>query len=330
MASIRRRSGYWHIGYSELGKWAVVSTRIRAITPTPPPEVLAIRNEIERRVAAARYGVPSQTSKSVAMATKEWMDSCPVRSTRAMRSRAARSLTHLYTKNVSEISKADGENWIASLKDENYARSTAKLYVNLLRHWWKFCAKRGWCDAALNPFSQDSVSIPKGPRRPKRALTSEEQTRILSHLRGKPLTASMIGLYSGCRISECLAIRPEDVDFDKNVMMVTDAKSKKRIAKPLHPKLAEYLKSIPKEDWPMGLKMGRAYHNFKQAAKAAGVPEASPHFLRHTLASELLHAGVDIRAAAAIVGHSVLVHQQVYAHADAQRLADALNKAYSS
>lgn len=139
----------------------------------------------------------------------------------------------------------------------------------------------------------------------------------------------MIGLYSGCRISECLLLRPEDVDFDKKILTITDAKSKKRLSKPLHPKLAEYLKSMPKEDWPMGLKMGRAYHNFKQAAKAAGVPEASHHFLRHTLASELLHAGVDIRAAAAIVGHSVLVHQQVYAHADAQRLADALNKAYS-
>lgn len=328
MASIKRRSGYWHIGYSELGKWAVVSTRIRATTPTPPPEVLAIRNEIERRVGAARYGVPSQTSKSVTMATKEWMDACPVRSTRYARSRAAKSIAHLHSKNVSEISKADGEALIVSLKESNYARSTAKLYVNLLRHWWKFCAKRGWCDVAFCPFSQDSVNMAKEPRRPKRALTSEEQTRILSHLSGKPLTMAMIGLYSGCRISECLGLRPEDVDFTQGVMTITDAKSKKRISKPLHPKLAEYLNSIPQPDWPMGLRMGKAYHNFKRAAKAAGVPDASPHFLRHTLASELLHAGVDIRAAAAIVGHSVLVHQQVYAHADAKRLAEALNKAY--
>ena len=106
MASIKRRSGYWHIGCSELGKWAVVSTKIRATTPTPPPEVLAIRNEIERRVAAARYGVPSQTSKSVAMAAKEWVDSCQVQSTRAMRKRAAHIIEHLGDLSVSQISKA--------------------------------------------------------------------------------------------------------------------------------------------------------------------------------------------------------------------------------
>jgi site-specific recombinase XerD len=328
MASLKKRNGVWYVGYNELGKWKLVTTKIRCEGVEPPPEVIAIRNEIERRMAGSKFGVASLRKVSVASAASEWVRSGACEGTNKGRITALNGIEKWSNRNVDEIKRVDGAEHIAELCSGQFAPHTVKVRVQLLRAWWMWCADRGMCEASFCPFSQKLNTMKRGTVRPKRALTKEEQDKIINFLKGKTLTATMIGLYSGCRISECLAVTPDSVDYEKNLITIIDAKSKRQIFKPLHPKLRAYLQSISPDDWPMGLSKATAYFQFKSAAMAAGCPEASHHYLRYTLAQELLHAGVDARQAAAIVGHSVVVHTQVYAHADAQRLASALDKCF--
>ncbi len=49
--------------------------------------------------------------------------------------------------------------------------------------------------------------------------------------------------------------------------------------------------------------------------RAAGLPHAKPYTARHTAASRMLAAGIDIAVVADILGHSVEVLMKVYAHA---------------
>jgi site-specific recombinase XerD len=328
MASLKKRNGVWYVGYNELGKWKLVTTKIRCEGAEPPPEVIAIRNEIERRVAGIKFGVPSLRKVSVISAAKEWVGCAGCAGSTKARTTAINGVERWKDRNVDEITRNDGAEYISELCSSSYAPNTIWAKVQQLRAWWMWCADRGMCEATFCPFVQKLVTIKRKGVRPKRALTKEEQEKILGHLKGKTLTVTMIGLYSGSRVSECLGVTPESVNYEKKLIMIIDAKKKRQVFKPLHPKLMAYLQGIKHEDWPMGLTNGQAYFFFKNAARAAGCPEASHHFLRYTLASELLHAGVDARQASAIVGHSVLVHTEVYAHADAQRLASALDKCF--
>jgi integrase len=66
-------------------------------------------------------------------------------------------------------------------------------------------------------------------------------------------------------------------------------------------------------------------HYFQKAAIRAGVPNATFHWLRHTLASRLYDMGVEERLACAIIGHSESVHKE-YAHASKSKLLDKLSQ----
>jgi len=310
------------------GSYKYRSTGIRATSRTPPDEVLCIRSEIEGRVAASKFGVFHLCKVRVLKSADEWIALSRCDNTAKCRRKAFKHMLRgLADKMVHEITVGHAEDNARSMAQVIH-RTTCQTNVNVAKAWWSWCAKRGYCKKELNPFASvmDVIKLPSGPARPKRALTKEERAGILKGLSGSHLSTAMIGFYSGSRMSECLGVGIGDVDFDYNVITITDAKSKKRVAKPLHSDLKTYLIGVGEKEWPKGNSRDRGFYQaFKAASKAAGVPEASPHWMRHTLASELLHAGVGLREAAEIVGHTAAIHASHYVHVDAKRLVDKIN-----
>lgn len=60
------------------------------------------------------------------------------------------------------------------------------------------------------------------------------------------------------------------------------------------------------------------YKPFVKACERAGIPDVSPHILRHTRATHLLQAGVSIWDVAKLLGDTVATVDRVYGHAAAE------------
>jgi integrase len=72
-------------------------------------------------------------------------------------------------------------------------------------------------------------------------------------------------------------------------------------------------------------------NTWKSVTKKAGVEDFRFHDLRHTAATRMAEAGVDIRMIAELLGHSTIQMTMRYAHAtdDAKRRAAEALEAYT-
>jgi len=63
------------------------------------------------------------------------------------------------------------------------------------------------------------------------------------------------------------------------------------------------------------------------AAERAGIQKRiTPHKMRHTYATELLHRGADIREIQELLGHSNLATTEIYTHVVVDRLRGAVER----
>lgn len=165
------------------------------------------------------------------------------------------------------------------------------------------------------------ITKPKLPRGRTRFL-SEIEARILLDIccesRNKKLYAYVLLLmHSGMRPSEAAGITWDQVYFDKMIIDLTETKTEPRRA-PFSKKAAEALQRIreetstdngyvflpPKASKLLQRRPNRYFQrSFDNAMRYAALGDFSMHDLRHTAASYLIMAGVDLRTLADILGH---------------------------
>jgi integrase/recombinase XerD len=184
-----------------------------------------------------------------------------------------------------------------------------------------------------------AIQLPKVPQRlPASILTPREVKRLLA----QPDTATVIGfrdrtmlevLYStGLRITEVLSLKTGDIDLDQNALRVRRGKGGKERLLPLGESAARYLVEYMKRVRPV-LTRGRAgdhlfvnrlgdplqksgfcikLHVYGQRAKLK--KRITVHTFRHTLATEMLKRGADLRHIQEMLGHENLTTTQRYTH----------------
>jgi integrase len=137
-------------------------------------------------------------------------------------------------------------------------------------------------------------------------------------------------LNTGLRRNEALDLRWRDVDFEKGVIYIAKTKDREMRIVPMnkhaHMILAELGPSLF-----TGLNSNLVTHKFRKAADAAGLDGFKLHSLRHSFASALVAAGVDIYTVSKLLGHSDLKTTMVYAKVGVgtmQAAVDVLQKRY--
>jgi integrase len=71
------------------------------------------------------------------------------------------------------------------------------------------------------------VAWAKKPERLPIVLTREEVQQVLSHLSGEMLLIAQLLYGCGLRLTECLGLRVQDVDFGQRMIVVRDGKGQK-------------------------------------------------------------------------------------------------------
>jgi site-specific recombinase XerD len=164
------------------------------------------------------------------------------------------------------------------------------------------------------------------------------------HFPGKPerdrlLLALMA--YAGLRRSELLGLEWDDVDLSRRLLRVRKAKGGRQRTIPMHPALAPlfvayYATRVPLTEQAVfvGVQGNRLHYTqlgqtFRHYVDAAGVNErkrVTPHTLRHVFASELLHAGANLRQIQELLGHKHLDSTQRYTRVNAHELRGAIKR----
>ncbi len=141
--------------------------------------------------------------------------------------------------------------------------------------------------------------------------------------------ALILFLYaSGTRISECLALRVEDIE-DEWLHILHTKGEKERIvplAKVAIKAIATYKSMMPFESEFIWLNYQKSELSrisaYKITQKYLGV---SPHILRHSYATSLITGGADLRVVQELLGHSSLLSTQIYTHIQKQHLKETLD-----
>ncbi|MEK6481379.1 site-specific tyrosine recombinase/integron integrase [Catalinimonas sp. 4WD22] len=168
--------------------------------------------------------------------------------------------------------------------------------------------------------------------RPKKVYTlplvlSQEEVKSLLATVGNLKHQAILQTVYGCglRLSELIHLRIRDIDSKRMVVVIKQGKGAKDRLVPLSPKLLGLLRRYYKEYQPKeylfegekGGKYGRrsVQQIFQKARILAGIKKkATLHTLRHSYATHLLDAGVDLRYIQVLLGHCSSKTTEIYTH----------------
>jgi integrase/recombinase XerD len=173
----------------------------------------------------------------------------------------------------------------------------------------------------------------KRPRTLPTVLSPEEVMRLLAAaLPGRDRALLQTAYACGLRLKELLGLQVRDIDSARLVLHIRHGKGQKERLVPLSPRLLQVLRDYWREYRPAtwlfpGAKATRALTNSavqricrRTARRALLRKPVHPHTLRHSFATHLLEAGVDLLSVQALLGHSHFQTTAKYLHVSLRRL----------
>jgi integrase len=167
-----------------------------------------------------------------------------------------------------------------------------------------------------------------------RYLTKDEETELLKALEGQDWLKSLVtaAIHTGMRRGELFKLKWFDVDFNRGVIHVRDTKTARDRVVPMSAAVREVLEQQPKTSgyvFPSprtGGPLVDIKHAFTAACDAAKVKDLRFHDLRHTAATRLADAGVNVVVIAEILGHGDIRTTKRYSHAMEEAKREAVEK----
>ncbi len=159
-------------------------------------------------------------------------------------------------------------------------------------------------------------------------VLSKEEIRKIIYAPVNEKHRVMLGVIYGCglRRSEVLMLEPGDIDRDRMLLSIRQAKGFKDRIVPVSTKLIEMIDSYVKRYTPVqylfeGQRQGERYSAtsvekvFKMACQKAEIKKKiTLHGLRHSYATHLLEAGTDLRYIQELLGHKSSKTTEIYTH----------------
>lgn len=229
---------------------------------------------------------------------------------------------------IGNISPHELEQYKAQRKND-VSVSTVNRELTCLKHMFNMAVEWGF----IKHNQLKSVKRFKEPPGRVRYLTKEEIQRLLKecadHL--KPIVE--VALNTGMRKGEILNLMWSDVDLKNRVITIRNSKNNSSRTIPINDVLLKALKSLKPSDngSPVFTNKNGGHlvdikHGFAAALKRADIEDFRFHDLRHTFASQLAMANVDIRTVQELMGHKDIRMTMKYSHLSDAHLKEAVNR----
>ena len=229
---------------------------------------------------------------------------------------------------------------------------TQGYYVIAIRSFLKWLIKNDY--KVLQP---EKIDVPKEKDHSLKFLDNDQMERLLN----QPILSTKEGLRdkvilellfsTGLRVSELVSLDREQIDLKNREFGVVGKGGRARVVF-LSTRVAEILERYLREridkmtplfirysgrkdevsdlDESRRITARSIQRMVKKYVKNAKLPvAATPHTLRHSMATDLLRSGADIRSVQEILGHKNIATTQIYTHVTNARLREVHEKYHS-
>ena len=233
--------------------------------------------------------------------------------------------------------------WLLAAFRERSAESITPQ--DLGHHLTRIAEERNWAPASVNRYRAlaslifrlgiENGKVKENPARVvKPRLVNNARTRWLAPQEEVRLRASIearyiehmpeleLALNTGLRLSEMYGLTWENVSMSRRVLTIPRSKNGETRHVPLNTTAVSVLLELLKRGDgtgrvirnAKGLPLSDPRHWFEPSLRAAKIRNFSWHCLRHTFASRLVMAGVDLRTVQELLGHKSIAMTVRYSH----------------
>jgi len=212
-------------------------------------------------------------------------------------------------------------------RESEISYKTVNNEIGTLHNFFNFCIEREYIEKnpcagikKLNTLSRIKT------------LDDEDIQKLISGATNK-LTRDLISflIYTGCRKSEALNLKWDDVDLKNDIIAIKGTKTKYDRYIPVSKPLKELLRGIEKKDNcsyifnKNGAKINNFRKSFMTACKNAGIKDLHIHDLRHVFASKMVMNGTSLYITGELLGHRTTQMTKKYSHLVPETLRKAVD-----
>ena len=249
---------------------------------------------------------------------------------------------------VSEMVYEDAREFTSGLYDEDLSHATINRILSGNRTFFHHLLEDGVVQS--DPFKR--VSSAKSTRKIPTVLAEEEIEKILSSPTDdytSLMEVTMFNLFysTGCRLSEIVGMKIQDMDMEKRRVSVIGKGNKQRfvfLTRRAVGCLQEYLpqrkevleKNNKRDDGTVlinakgnQLPLSTVHSIFDKYRLRLGLTKKfTPHVFRHSFATHMLDNDSDIRVVQVLLGHESIGTTQIYTHVTGKRLEEVYKKSH--
>ncbi|KMS55761.1 site-specific integrase [Sphingobium cupriresistens] len=225
---------------------------------------------------------------------------------------------------LTDITQQGVAQWLADKAGEGLAPATVEKMRVILGRSFELAKQWGMAGSDKNP----TRGIPRKPinNARDRYLNAAEAKRLMTAVEASrnPQLKFIVGLLllTGARVSELLNAKWKHINLDRRVWLIPTSKTGKPRHVPLSKPAIDILSAVPRFDKcdyvlpnPETLKpFVSIKHGWQTARDEAKLPDLRIHDLRHSAASFMINAGVDLFAVGRVLGHADHKSTMRYSH----------------
>lgn len=245
----------------------------------------------------------------------------------------------------------------------NYSQNTVKIYLYYINEFLQKQAKStlhlnasdfqtyldGYCFTSISKQNQVINALkflyekvldkkylkvnfkrPRKERKLPRVIDSQLILEKLNQIENLKHKAILTITYSvGLRVSEVINLKIKDIDSDRMIIHIKNAKGRKDRVVPLSENVLKLLREYYKQYKPVEYLFNGQFSNQYSRTSCANIfkkyIDSTSHFhiLRHSSATSMLESGTDIRIIQQILGHRSSKTTEIYTHVSNNLLKQA-------